>query len=70
MYLSKLDGCAQFEEIAAQFGEGQWNKCRNSVLSYLERHKNDQAAIRYLFMCENNIKNSEEKAGMESLTEG
>lgn len=70
VYLSKLDGCAQFEEIAAQFGEGQWNKCRNSVLSYLERHKNDQAAIRYLFMCENNIKNSEEKAGMESLTEG
>lgn len=68
MYLSKLDGCAQFEEMVLQFCEGQWNKCRKSALSYLERHKNDQAAIRYLFLCENNIKNSGEKAGIESLT--
>lgn len=68
VYLSKLDGCAQFEEMVVQFCEGQWYKCRNSALSYLERHKNDQAAIRYLFLCENNIKNSGEKAGIESLT--
>lgn len=66
-YLSKLDGCAQFEEMVVQFYESQWNKCRHSVLSYLERHKNDHAAIRYLFLCENNIKNSGEKADMESM---
>lgn len=67
VYLSKLDGCAQFEEMVEQFRESQWNKCRHSALSYLERHKNDPAAIRYLFLCENNIKNSAEKAGMESV---
>lgn len=54
-YLSKLDGCAQFEKMVAQFGEGHWKKCRDSALSYLEKHKNDPAAIRYLFLCENNI---------------
>lgn len=67
MYLSKLDGCAQFENIVAQFCEGQWSKCRHSALSYLEKHKNDSAAIRYLFLCENNIKTSGEKANMESM---
>ncbi|MBD5128363.1 MAG: HAMP domain-containing protein [Ruminococcaceae bacterium] len=67
LYLSKLDGCAQFEEMVVQFYESQWNKCRHSVLSYLERYKNDHAAIRYLFLCENNIKNSGEKADMESM---
>lgn len=67
MYLSKLDGCAQFEDMVAQFCEGQWSKCRHSALSYLEKHKNDSAAIRYLFLCENNIKNFGEKANMESL---
>lgn len=67
VYQSKLDGCAQFEKLVVQFCEGQWNKCRHSVLSYLERHKNDHAAIRYLFLCENNIKNSGEKADMESM---
>lgn len=66
-YLSKLDGCVQFEEMVVQFYESKWNKCRHSVLSYLERHKNDHAAIRYLFLCENNIKNSGEKADMESM---
>lgn len=66
MYLSKLDGCAQFEKMVVQFYEGQWNKCRHSALSYLERHKNDPAAIRYLFLCENNIKKSEENAGMKA----
>lgn len=67
MYLSKLDGCAQFEDMVAQFCEGQWSKCRHSALSYLEKHKNDSAAIRYLFLCENNIKSFGEKANMESL---
>ncbi len=67
VYLSKLDGCAQFEEMVVQFCEGQWNKCRHSALSYLERHKNDPAAIRYLFLCENNIKNSANEADMESM---
>ena len=67
MYLSKLDGCAQFEDMVAQFCEGQWSKCRHSALSYLETHKNDSAAIRYLFLCENNIKSFGEKANMESL---
>ncbi|MDE6030240.1 MAG: hypothetical protein K2G32_01290, partial [Oscillospiraceae bacterium] len=67
VYLSKLNGCAQFEEMVVQFCEGQWSKCRHSALSYLEKHKNDPAAIRYLFLCENNIKNSEENAGMESV---
>lgn len=67
VYLSKLDGCAQFEEMVVQFCKGQWNKCRHSALSYLERHKNDPAAIRYLFLCENNIKNSAKEAGMESM---
>lgn len=67
MYLSKLDGCAQFENMVAQFYEGQWSKCRHSALSYLEKHKNDSAAIRYLFLCENNTKTSGEKANMESL---
>lgn len=68
VYLSKLDGCAQFEEMVAHFCEGQWHKCRRYALSYLEKHKNDPAAIRYLFLCENNIKKSGEKAGMESMT--
>ncbi|MDE7360419.1 MAG: HAMP domain-containing protein [Oscillospiraceae bacterium] len=62
VYLSKLEGCAQFEEIVVQFCESQWNKCRRSVLSYLEKNKNDRAAIRYLFLCENNIKNSGENS--------
>ncbi|MCH5203781.1 MAG: HAMP domain-containing protein [Oscillospiraceae bacterium] len=66
VYLSKLDGCPQFEEMVKQFYEDQWHKCRRSALSYLERHKNDPAAIRYLFLCENNIKNPKEKASMES----
>lgn len=67
MFLSKLDGCVQFEDMVAQFCEGQWSKCRHSALSYLEKHKNDSAAIRYLFLCENNIKSFGEKANMESL---
>lgn len=68
VYLRKLDGRAQFEEMVAQFREGCWSKCRSSALSYLEKYKNDPAAIRYLFLCENNIKNSAEAAGMESIT--
>lgn len=67
IYLSKLDGCAQFEGMIEQFYENQWHKCRRSALSYLKRHKNDSAAIRYLFLCENNIKNTEEKSDMESI---
>lgn len=67
MYLSKLDGCAQFEDMVALFCQGQWSKCRHSALAYLEKHKNDPAAIRYLFLSENNTKTSGEKANMESL---
>lgn len=65
VYLSKLDGCVQFEEIVMQFCEGQWKKCRHSALSYLERHKNDPAAIRYLFLCENNIKKPTDEVDIE-----
>ncbi|MCH5195988.1 MAG: HAMP domain-containing protein [Oscillospiraceae bacterium] len=67
VYLSKLEGCAQFEEMVEQFYDNQWHKCRRSALLYLERNKNDSAAIRYLFLCENNIKNSAEKSDMESI---
>ena len=67
VYLSKLDGCAQFEEMVMQFCESQWNECRRYALSYLEKYKNDPAAIRYLFLCESNIKNSGAKTGMESM---
>lgn len=67
-YFSKLNGCAQFEEMVAQFYENKWNECRRSALSYLEKHKNDPAAIRYLFLCENNTKNSKEKADLESIS--
>lgn len=68
MYLSKLDGREQFENMVSQFREGKWSECRRSALYYLEKHKNDSAAIRYLFLCENNTKTSGEKADMESLS--
>lgn len=67
VYLSKLDGCAQFEEMVGQFYQNNWTKCRRLALKYLEKNKNDTAAIRYLFLCEDNIKHSEEKSGLENL---
>ncbi len=67
IYLSKLDGCAQFEEMVGQFYQNNWTKCRRSALTYLEKNKTDTAAIRYLFLCENNIKHSEEKSDIENL---
>lgn len=67
MYLSKLDGCPQFETMVGQFLECRWSECRHSALNYLKKHKNDSAAIRYLFLCENNIKLSAEKANPENL---
>ncbi len=67
VYLSKLDGCAQFEEMVGQFHQGNWTKCRRLTLKYLEKHKKDPAAIRYLFLCEDNIKHSKESSGIESL---
>lgn len=67
VYLSKLDGCVQFEEMVGQFYQNNWTKCRRLTLKYLEKNKNDTAAIRYLFLCEDNIKHSEEKSGLENL---
>lgn len=66
-YLSKLNGCAQFEKMVAQFYESKWDKCRRSAMSYLEMNKNDTAAVRYLFLCENNLKNSKEERDIESM---
>ncbi len=67
VYLSKLDGCAQFEEMILQYQKNDWRQCRRLALSYLENHKNDPAAIRYLFLCEDNIKRSKETAGIENM---
>ncbi len=67
VYLSKLDGCAQFEEMVGQFYQNNWTKCRRLALTYLEKNKNDTAAIRYLFLCEDKIKHSKEKSGIENL---
>ncbi len=67
VYLSKLDGCAQFEEMVEQFHQGNWTKCRRLTLKYLEKNKNDTAAIRYLFLCEDNIKHSKGRSGIENL---
>ncbi len=67
VYLSKLDGCAQFEEMVEQFQQGNWTKCRSLTLKYLKKNKTDTAAIRYLFLCEDNIKHSKERSGIESL---
>ena len=67
VYLSKLDGCAQFEEMVGEFYRNNWTKCRRLTLKYLEKNKNDTAAIRYLFLCEDNIKHSKEKSGIENL---
>lgn len=67
VYLSKLDGCAQFEEMVGEFYQNNWTKCRRLTLKYLEKNKNDTAAIRYLFLCEDNIKHSKEKSGIENL---
>ncbi len=67
VYLSKMDGCAQFEEMVGQFHQNNWTKCRRLVLKYLEKNKNDTAAIRYLFLCEDNIKHSKERSGIENL---
>ncbi len=66
VYLSKLDGCAQFEEMVGQFCQNNWTKCRRLALTYLEKNKNDTAAIRYLFLCEDNIKHSKEKSGIST----
>lgn len=67
VYLSKLDGCAQFEEMVGQFHQNNWTKCRRLTLKYLEKHKNDPAAIRYLFLCEDNIKHSKEESSIENM---
>ncbi len=67
VYLSKLDGCAQFEKVVEQFHENNWTKCRRLALSYLEKHKNDPAAVRYLFLCEDNIKHYKESASLENM---
>lgn len=67
VYLSKLDGRAQFEEMILQYQKNDWRQCRRLALSYLENHKSDPAAIRYLFLCEDNIKRSKETAGIENM---
>lgn len=66
-YLNKMDSCALFEEMVSRFYENNWLECRRLALSYLERNKNDPAAIRYLFLCEHNIKNSIDEADIECV---
>ncbi len=66
-YLNKLNGRAKFEKITDKFYRGEWGECRRMVLAYLEKYSGDSAAIRYLFLCENNIENPEEKAGIGSI---
>ncbi len=67
VYLGKLDGCAQFEEMVGQFHQNNWTKCRRLALKYLEKHKNDPAAIRYLFLCEDNINHSKAESSIENM---
>ncbi len=67
IYLRKLDGRERFEKTVELFYENMWSECRKSALSYLEKFYEDSATIKYLFLCEHNIKNPDGIVGIEGI---
>lgn len=67
VYLRKLDGRERFGKTVELFYENMWSECRKSALSYLEKFYEDSAAIKYLFLCEHNIKNPGGIVGIEGI---